>query len=71
MNDRVREKRHFQRIKDAGLVSRKVVGHPDDFVSIKSYSEKKYKSRGISLTHEYTPRCSCKACVATRREMKS
>ena len=48
-SDAERQKIRDDRIKDAGLVQRKVVGHPDDFNKIRKYAEKLYKKRGIQL----------------------
>lgn len=44
-----RQDNRDKRIKAAGLVQRKVVGHPDDFDDIRKYAEKRYKKRGIKL----------------------
>ncbi|MBU2968763.1 hypothetical protein KO527_05295 [Pseudoalteromonas sp. C2R02] len=38
-----------QRIIDAGLVQRKVVGHPDDFEAIRAYAVELYKKRNIDF----------------------
>jgi hypothetical protein len=38
-----------KRIIDAGLVQRKVVGHPEDFDDIREYAQKLYKKRGIEF----------------------
>ena len=47
-SDAERQRNRDERIKTAGLVQRKVVGHPDDFDAIRNYAEKLYKKRGIS-----------------------
>lgn len=65
-SDSDRHKRRAKRIKDAGLVHRKVVGHPDDFPSIHLNAENKYKKRGIELTHDYARNCYCAACNKQR-----
>ena len=44
-----RQKDRDQKIKKAGLVQRKVVGHPDDFNEIREYAENLYKKRGLSI----------------------
>lgn len=46
--DAERQADRNQKIREAGLVQRKVVGHPDDFDSIREYAKKLYKKRGIS-----------------------
>lgn len=48
-SDAERQEKRDQKIKNAGLVQRKVVGHPDDFDLIRTYAEKLYKKRGIEL----------------------
>ncbi len=40
-----RQKQRNKRILDAGLVQRKVVGHPDDFDAIRAFAERLYKKR--------------------------
>lgn len=44
-----RQKDRDQRVKNAGLVQRKVVGHPDDFNAIREFAESLYIKRGIDL----------------------
>lgn len=44
-----RQAERNQRIQDAGLVQRKVVGHPDDFDAIRQYARKLYKKRQIKF----------------------
>jgi hypothetical protein len=44
-----RQAQRNKKILDAGLVQRKVVGHPDDFEAIRLYAEKLYKKRNIKF----------------------
>jgi hypothetical protein len=44
-----RQAERNKRIVDAGLVQRKVVGHPDDFDAIRAYSKKLYRKRKIDF----------------------
>lgn len=44
-----RQANRNQRIIDADLTQRKVVGHPDDFPAIRAFAESLYKQRGINL----------------------
>ena len=52
LTDSERQRRRREKIKTAGLVSRKVIGHPDDFDAIHRYAENKFKKRGIVLDRE-------------------
>lgn len=45
----LRQAERNQRIKNAGLVQRKIVGHKDDFDLIRNYAKKLYKKRGINF----------------------
>jgi hypothetical protein len=45
----VRQAERNQRILDADLVQRKVVGHADDFDAIRAYAKKLYKKRDITF----------------------
>lgn len=47
--DAVRQAERNQRIIDAGLVQRKVVGHADDFKAIREYAKKLFKKRQIKV----------------------
>ncbi len=44
-----RQSERNQRIIDAGLVQRKVVGHADDFEAIRTYAKNLYKKRKINF----------------------
>ena len=44
-----RQAERNQRIIDADLVQRKVVGHADDFDAIRAYAKKLYKKRNINF----------------------
>jgi len=48
-SDAIRQEERNQRIKDAGLVQRKVVGHKDDFELIRDYAKELYKKRKITF----------------------
>lgn len=48
-SDAVRQAERNKRILNAGLVQRKVVGHPEDFIKIREYAEMLYKQRNITL----------------------
>ncbi len=48
-NAATRQAERNQRILDAGLVQRKVVGHSDDFDAIRAYAKKLYEKRQIKF----------------------
>ena len=48
-SDKDRQAARNQKIIDAKLVQRKVVGHPDDFEEIRELAKKLYEKRGIFL----------------------
>lgn len=45
LSDAERQKQRNKRILDAGLVQRKVVGHPDDFDAIRAFAQRLHQER--------------------------
>jgi hypothetical protein len=52
MTDAERGRARRKRIADAGLVQRKVVGHPDDFEKIHAFAKCLYEERGLEIIVE-------------------
>jgi len=48
-SDAERQDSRDKKIKRAGLVQRKVVGHSEDFELIREYAKNLYEKRGVSL----------------------